>query len=197
VFESPGPQEYPPPRDTWQFPPPLVSTRWKWVSVLAGLLGLAAAGAMIAFLVVAGTDDFPGVIDDERLIETVGTSCELMTRTVSSMPPSGTPEGRAATIIDQNRAVREMVEQIRSEREAQIRDDRPAEEWLRDWERLVETRRDYARELLRDPNASLEVPVDADGDDITERMDDVWGGESVCRVPDALTTSGRGGRSGI
>ncbi|MET0468936.1 MAG: hypothetical protein ABWZ87_09350 [Aeromicrobium sp.] len=197
MFEPPGSPEYPPRHDTWQFPPPPVPTRWKWVAVLAGLLGLVASGAMLTFVIVVGNEDFPGVIDDEKLTDTVAETCRLMTRTVASMPPVGTPEGRAATVADQNRAVEQMVRSIRSQRAAEIRDDRPAELWLRDWDRLIEARNDYARALLRDPNASLELPVDADGHDITERMDDVWVGDSACRVPEALTTSGSGNRSDV
>jgi hypothetical protein len=195
VFESPWPRGYPPPRNTWQFPPPLVPRRWKWAAVLAGLLGLTAGVAMTTLVVVVGNDDFPGVIDDASLTDTVASQCELMTRTVLSMPLDGTPERRADTIRDQNRAVTLMVRQIRAERAEEIRADRPAEEWLRDWDRLVDARAEWARELLSDPNASLELPVDGDGDDITERMDDVWAAESACEVPDAIASPGGESRS--
>jgi hypothetical protein len=163
-----------------------VPRRWKWVAVLAGLLGLAAGVAMTALVVVVGDDDFPGLIDDASL-----------TDTVASMPLDGTPERRAATIRDQNRAVTLMVRQIRAERADEIRADRPAEAWLRDWDRLVDARADWARELLSDPNASLELPVDGDGDDITERMDDVWAAESACEVPDALASPGSESQSDV
>lgn len=197
VFESQGLPEYPPRQDTWQFPPPQVSTRWKWLAVAAGTVGLLAAATLLTVTIVLGSKDFPGVIDDEDLTDTVASECALMTLTVRSMPLGGTPEQRAETILDQNRAVEEMVRTIRSERAAEIRDDRPAEQWLRDWERLVDARRGYARELLRDPNASLELPLDADGDEITERMDDVWIGDPACEVPDELSSPGAGSRSAV
>lgn len=197
MFASQGPPEYPPRHDTWQFPPPMVPARWKWLAVLAGILGLLAAGTMLTFAIVVGSRDFPGVIDDEQLTDTVASECALMTLTVRSMPLGGTPESRAATIVDQNRAVEVMVLTIRSERTTEIRADRPAEEWLRDWERLVDARESYARELLRDPNASLELPLDADGDVIIERMNDVWIGEPICEVPDELASPGAESRSAV
>ena len=197
MFESEGVPAYPPRHTTWQFPPPPVPTRWKWIAVLAGLLGLVGGGALLTTLIVLGDKDLPGVIDDERLTQTVALQCSLMTQTVESMPTDGSPERRAATIADQNRAIELMVEAIREDRADEIRDDRPAEQWLRDWGRLVEARESYARQLLRDPNASLDLPVDGDGDDITERMDDVWLSSSPCDVPDVLAQSGAGSRSAV
>jgi hypothetical protein len=197
VFESQGLPTYPPRRDTWQFPPPPVRTRWKWLAVLAGLLGLVAAGGLLTVAIVLGNDDLPGVIDDPRLTDTVALQCGLMVRTVESMPADGSPERRAAIIKDQNRAVEQMVEAIREDRSDEIRDDRPAEQWLRDWTRLVDARSTYARQLLRDPNASLEVPVDEDGDEIVERMDDVWLGSPACEVPDVLAGSDSESRSAV
>jgi hypothetical protein len=177
---------YPPDRNTWQFPPPPVPRRYRWVAVLASLTGFAAAIAMLTVSIVVGTRDYPGVIDDKKLTGTIASACELMTRTVESMPVNGSPERRGATIGDQNRAVEKMLDTIRSRRPAEIRDDRPAEQWLRDWESLVEARKRLARELLRDPNTSLEVPLDPDGNEITERMNDVWANNSACEVPAAL-----------
>lgn len=186
VFDSPGTPGYPPPRDTWEFPPPEVSTRWKWVAAFAGVTGLLVAGGLAAALIVLGTEDFPGLIDDERLTDTIAAECKVMTSTVASMPLSGGTPDQARTIRSQNRAVEVMVRSVRSANAKEIRDDRPAEQWLDDWERLVEARADYARELLDDPRATLEVPLDPDGDEITERMNDVWLGESGCEVPDVL-----------
>ena len=197
MFEQPGQPPYPPHRTTWQFPPPPVPTRWKWLAVLAGLLGLIVASGLLTVAVVLGSDDLPGVIDDPRLTDTVALQCGLMIRTVESMPLDGSPERRAATIGDQNRAVEEMVEAIREDRSDEIRDDRPAEQWLRDWGRLVDARTEYARQLLDDPNASLDLPVDEDGDEIVERMDAVWLGAPACEVPDALTGSDSESRSDV
>jgi hypothetical protein len=197
VFESQGLPEYPPRRNTWEFPAPPVQKRWKWIAALSSVLGLAAAGAMITVLVLTDTDDFPGLIDDQQLTDTVASECELMTRTVESMPLTGSPERQAATIADQNQAVETMVDAIRASRAVEVRDDRPAEDWLSDWELLVEVRAGYARELLRDPNASLRVPLDSDGDEITERMNDVWAGSPVCEVPEVLVRPSSGSVSDV
>jgi hypothetical protein len=197
VFDADGKPAYPPRQDTWQFPPPPLQKRWKWLAVLATVLGVLAGSAMLTAVIVLADDDYPGLIDDERLTATVATQCGLMTATVESIPPGGTPERRAATIADQNRAIQRMVESIRARRTAEIRDDRPAEQWLQDWDRLVEARRQFARALQRDPNASLEVPVDDDGVEITQRMNDVWADDTACEVPEVLVTSDAESRSDV
>ncbi|MCD9198371.1 hypothetical protein [Aeromicrobium wangtongii] len=185
MLDAPGPG-YPPPRNTWQFPPPEVRTRWKWIAALATVLGLVGAAGLTTLLVVLGSQDFSGLIEDEELTDTIASQCELMTATIDSMPLSGSTPQQAATIVDQNRAVELMVLAIRRENAREVRDDEPAEQWLQDWERLVDARERYARRLLRDPEASLEVPRDADGHKITERMNDVWLGDPACTVPRTL-----------
>ena len=197
VFDAPGTPGYPPPRNTWEFPPPEVSRAWKWIAVLVGIGGLLAAGTLTTLLVVFATDDFAGFIEDEDLTDTISSQCVLMTLTVESLPITGSTPQQAAAITDQNRAVEIMVQAIRSAHPTKIREDDPAEQWLRDWERLVDARATYAEELLRDPGASLSVPTDADGNDITDRMDDVWLGESVCEVPDVLASPYTDAYSGV
>lgn len=187
MFDAPGTPAYPPPHDTWRFPPPEVPTRWKWIAVAVGVLALVVAVAMVATIVTHVEEDPAGFIDDQGLIKTVRSECELMNRTVDALPLTGGTQRQAATIADQDRAVEVMVRSIRAERAAEIRQDRPAEQWLRDWQRLVDARELYARQLLRNPRASLAVPLDDRGIEITVRMRDVWLGESECEVPSVLS----------
>lgn len=197
MFDSPGAPAYPPARNTWEFPPPELRKRWKWLAVLVGLLGLAVSSALIAVVVAVGGDDSPGLIEDAALLDSIADQCSIMTSTVESMPTSGSPQRRAVTIADQSRAVELMVAAIRADHPETVLNDQPAEQWLQDWEQLVQSRDEYALALLRDPNASFEVPLDPDGDPITDRMADVWLGYPVCEVPTELTATSTEPRSAI
>lgn len=197
MFDSPGAPVYPPARNTWEFPPPELRTRWKWLAVLTGFVGLVVSGALITVLVVVGGDDSPGFIEDAALLDSIADQCSIMTATVESMPVGGPPQRRAATIADQGRAVELMTAAIRADHPETVLNDQPAEQWLQDWEQLVQSRDGYALELLRDPNASWDVPLDPDGDPITDRMADVWLGYPVCEVPAELTTTSADVRSDV
>lgn len=132
--------------------------------------------------------DSPVHIDDDRLTGAIANHCALMTSTVAALPVTGTAQRRSDAIRDQDRAIRLMLDSIREDAPDAIQADRPAARWLRDWDRLVGAREVLAAELLRDPNAALHVPVDADGRPVTERMDDVWPGDPVCPVPPAIAS---------
>ncbi len=186
VPDATGGPAYPPDRTTWEFPPPPTSARWVWIAVLATLTGLVVAGGLVVVVARLGSGDLPGVIDDEALVTTIAVECSLMTSTVDALPVYGTAQQQSDTIRDQDRAVRLMVDAIRTDAAAEITRDRPAEQWLDDWDRLVAARERLARRLLRDPNASLAVPRDDDGDPVTERMDAVWIGDPACEVPTTI-----------
>lgn len=197
MLDTDGLPDYPPQTNAWTFPPPEVSRRWAWAAVLASVAAALLAGAMVTFLVVVSQDDFPGIIEDEELVSTISRECSLMTQTVESMPLSGPVERKAAVLRDQNRAIQNMLEAIRERRADEIVADKPAEQWLRDWELLIDARRDYSRELRRDPNATLVVPEDENGDEITERMRDVWLGPVACEVPTVLSDPEAAARNSI
>ncbi|MFC5678399.1 hypothetical protein [Aeromicrobium endophyticum] len=180
---------YPPERNTWQFDPPVVSTGWRWLAGAVGVVGLLASGVLVVVLASSDSGDSPTTIDDDRLTSVIAAHCALMTSTVASLPVTGTAQRRSDAIRDQDRAIRIMLGSIRDDAPSAIRADRPAERWLRDWDRLVGAREVLAAELLRDPNAVLEVPLDADGAPLTDRMDDVWPGDPVCPVPTAIASA--------
>jgi hypothetical protein len=187
VFDSGGLPDYPPQRNAWQFPPPPISKRWKWAAIAAMVAGLVGGTALIATVVVVGSNGVPGAIDNSRLLSVIQRECDRMTSTVESMPVAGPPLRRAQTIAEQDRAVRNMVDAIRGGVDGDvIRDDEPAVDWLRDWDRLVEARETYAERLVRGSTADLEIPQDAHGEDVDVRMDDVWIGDPACEVPQVL-----------
>jgi hypothetical protein len=180
---------YPPERDAWQFPAPTVATGRRWLAAVAALAAVLVAGGLVVAIAHADSGDRPDVIDDDGLTRSIATHCALMTSTVGSLPVTGTAQRRSDAIRDQNRAIRIMLDSIRDDAPDAIRTDDPAERWLRDWDRLVGAREVLAGELLRDPNASLDVPVDANGDPVTRRMDDVWRDDPVCPVPPAVASA--------
>lgn len=141
---------------------------------------------MVAVAIAVGSSGIPSAIDNARLISVIERECRMMTSTVESMPVGGSPSNQARTITDQNRAVEQMVDKIRAEGPKVIDDDRPAAEWLEDWERLVAARAAFA-ELIRDGSRpDLDIPEDARGEDIDVRMGEVWLGKSSCDVPEVL-----------
>lgn len=184
---------YPPAQSSWQFaPPPRRTSRRRTAALVSlGVVLTAIAAASVAALITIGVaiaqSTTPTTIDDDALTQTIAEECVVMESTVESMPVYGTAQQQADAILDQNRAVEVMIEAIRSKRADEIRTDPPADQWLDDWQTLVDARAELADELLSDPNASLVVPVDRDGDPITERMDDVWPFVPTCTVPVTLT----------
>lgn len=186
MLETEGLPPYPPARDAWQFPPPAVQKRWKWVAVSTMLLGLAASVFLVTALVELDSRDARGVIDDEELVSIIGRECALMTSTVDSMPVTGTLREQGQTIIDQNRAISLMVTTIEGAAGDLIATDRPAKQWLADWTTLVDARNRYVIAGLRDDAARFSVPTDPDGDPLPDRMNDVFLDDSTCEVPRTL-----------
>lgn len=189
VLDSQGLPDYPPAHNAWEFPPPPVSARWKWVAITLSVVASFAAMAMTIVAVVVGTDDYPGIIQDPDLIAVIGEECDLMTSTVESISIEGSVRAQAGAIIDQNRAVTIMLDSIRADGGDALDDDRPTRQWLADWQRLVDARTAYAADLTSGAAGDLEVPLDEDGDQIDRRMEDVWIDEpGACDVPSVLVS---------
>ncbi|MRJ77007.1 hypothetical protein GEV29_10690 [Aeromicrobium sp. SMF47] len=186
---------YPPARDAWQFPPPPVHRRWKWVAISAGALALAAAVFLITAVVELEGRDAPGLIEDEELVSIIDRECELMSSTVASMPVTGTPREQGQTIIDQNLAISRMLSAIEGRAGDRIDADRPARMWLDDWTTLVDARNRYVLAELEDGSARFRVPRDPDGHPLPERMNDAFLDDGTCAVPKALLSPYPAGRT--
>ena len=183
VQVTPESRPYPP--DTvWRFPPPPVSRLWLVAAIVAGVLGLSAAGAGFTYLAVNVERDIPGFINNEQVLKVAVRECRLMTSTVEGFITDGTPDDLLDVLGDQNTAVTMMIERIRS-LESKVREsDRPLEAWLADWEALVTRREHYLARQRRGVDAEFRVPRSPDGQPINERMDTA--AEDVCDVPDVL-----------
>ncbi|AXT85178.1 hypothetical protein C6I20_08250 [Aeromicrobium sp. A1-2] len=188
MFESRGLPDYPPPRNAWEYPPPPISRRWKWVAILAGLAGLAGGSSLLVTAIVLGTSGAPGIIDDEDLIRVIERECRTMTESVESTRLIGSLPQQARAIQQQNRAVSRMVSAIERGRAQAIREDRPTEQWLADWRAIVEARNRFVLELVENGAASFDMPLDPDGVPVNVRMEDAWLAESSCDVPSVLVS---------
>ena len=186
VFESRGLPEYPPPHNAWQYPPPPISRRWKWVAILTSSLGLVAGSGLLVSAIVLSTAGAPGLIDDQGLIRVIKRECRAMTEAVESTPLVGPLRVQARTIQEQNLAVTRMISQIERGRGQAIRDDRPTEQWLADWVEIVDARNRFVLELVENGSGAFDMPVDRDGVPIDVRMRDVWIGDVACEVPAVL-----------
>lgn len=175
---------YPPPRNAWEFPPPPVNPRWKWLAIAVSTFSVAAVIALVTVMITIADDDIPGLIDDAELVSVITQECDIMRSSVESMPIAGDARQQAAILADQNKAVENMVAAIREVDESVIRADRPAEDWLADWERLVAARESYADLVLQGEVPDLEIPRDSSGERIYLRMNDVWLDDPPrCMVP--------------
>ncbi|VXB32784.1 hypothetical protein [Aeromicrobium sp. 9AM] len=187
MFDSRGLPSYPPAQNAWQFPPPPVSPRWRWVAIAAMVFSLIAGATMLTIAIAAGSASAPGLIDDSELISVIESECDQMTTTVESLPIHGSASRQAQSILEQNAAVIDMVRDIREEARNLLTSDPPSNEWLTDWDRLVEARKAYAQEiLLGGTAASFDIPTDEHGNEIDLRMNDAFLGAPACEVPSVL-----------
>lgn len=182
---QPPPVTYPPPVQRWRFAEPPVRRRWFWVAVVGGPAAVLAMVVAFGAMVVLEVGDSPGLIDDPEVMSAVDDECRSMTSTVEGLPLAGGPGEQARRIIDQNDAVEQMVEAIRELGSDVLARDRPTQEWLADWDRLVEARATFARDLATETRATLDVPR-VDGQSITDRMDEATL-LIECVVPEELT----------
>jgi len=150
------------------------------------VVGLIAGTTMLVVAIKVGSSSAPGLIDDPELISVIERECHQMTTSVESLPIHGTPRRQAQTIARQNVAIEDMVDDIRSVGQDTLASDPPTDEWLADWDRLVDAREAYAEEVLDGAFAQLKVPTDDRGADIDIRMDDVFLDSSTCMVPEVL-----------
>lgn len=195
-METDGLPAYPPARNAWDYPPPPISPRWKWVAIAAGFLSLVAATALVAVAISVTSRDNTGLIEDARLLDAISRECAIMTFTIESTPLSGDVRQQVAIIRDQDAAVATMVEAIRELDPHVLADDKPTAGWLDDWDRLVGARETLAAGLEEDLGLEIVIPKDEKGHPIDERMDKaLLGGE--CTVPADLLDPNRANNATI
>lgn len=184
--QTPGRPPYPPERNVWQYPPPPIERRWLWVAILAVVSSLVAAVGLAVTAGFVASKDFPSLIENHTLLTVIDRECSAMTASVRKTPVDGTPKHQVAILADQNRAVEMMVQDIRMVDPAIRNADKPTDEWLADWGRLIDARESYAALVLGGNKPNLRIPRDGDGDRIHLRMNHVWLESRVCSVPSEL-----------
>ena len=177
---------YPPERNAWDYPPPAISRRWIWAPIAAVVAAAMAATALVISAVVIMGKDFPGMIEDSQIISVIERECDIMTETVRSMPIEGTASEQADIVADQNKAVANMLIEIRKLDDDVLKGDPPTNAWLDDWDALIVAREAYAEQRRDGYEANLRIPRDADGEQIQQRMDVVWLTTPACEVPEEL-----------
>lgn len=177
---------YPPARNAWEFPPPPISRRWRWAPIAAVTLSAIAAAALIVSAVVIMNKDFPEMIEDGRIVSVIDRECDIMIETVKSMPITGSPAEQADVIADQDKAIANMLAEIRKLDNDVLKADPPTIAWLDDWDALIAAREGFAEQRRNGYETDLRIPRDAHGDRIHERMDAVWLTSPVCEVPEEL-----------
>ncbi|MEO6606595.1 MAG: hypothetical protein ABIN55_13410 [Aeromicrobium sp.] len=177
---------YPPAHNAWEYPPPPISRRWFWAPVLVVVLAIAASVGLIISAVVIMRKDFPEIIEDDQIVSVIDRECSIMIETVMSMPIKGTPTEQAAIVVDQNKAIANMLTEIRKVGSDVLNADPPTNAWLDDWDALIAAREAFAEQRRDGYDTRLRVPRDNHGDRIYERMDLVWLTSPVCEVPDEL-----------
>ena len=150
------------------------------------MFGLVAGTTLLVVAITVGSTSAPGLIDDPEVVSVIKRECGQMTASVESLPIHGTPRRQAQTIARQNVAIEDMVADIRDVGPDALASDPPTDEWLADWDRLIEAREAYAEHLLDGAVVPFRVPYDEDGRHISVRMDDVFIDRSVCEVPEVL-----------
>ena len=185
----PAPLEpYPPQVDAWRFPPPPVSRRWVWAAVIGSVVALAAIVAMVVGIAVVATTDLEASLDDPEIIDAVDAGCEEIESIADLVEIDSLDVDRPSRITLQNEVLQQVVDTWTG-LDADLRaSDVPFDEWVADWQRLIDARVDYLADFERNPR-TLFIEPRVDGKRLSERMDAV---NSGCQVPESLLAPDEG-----
>ncbi|WP_229054207.1 hypothetical protein [Aeromicrobium sp. Leaf350] len=178
---------YPPHHDAWRYPPPPVSRHWLWVAIGGGVVALVAIIAFFTSLVVTSASDLPASVDDPEILDAIDSGCSTLDQ-VRTIDVDSLDIDRVARIEAQTTIVRDVLAGW-LELDADLRaSDEPFDDWLDDWQRIVDARDAYVVDLQGNPDATFDEP-EVDGEPIVDRMDAVMTG---CSVPITLLSPDAG-----
>ncbi|MFT4298666.1 MAG: hypothetical protein QM597_03385 [Aeromicrobium sp.] len=179
---------YPPREDAWRFPPPPVSPRWLWVAIGAVVTTAVTLIALVVTLVTISLRDLPASVDDFELVDAISEGCDALYDGVESVEVNSIGIDRIDRLEHQNSVLQQVLADWLALDSDLRASDEPFDEWLGDWQLLLDARTAYIEELRGNPSATFAEPKDGDTV-IAERMDRVSTG---CLVPDSLLHPDKG-----
>jgi hypothetical protein len=124
------------------------------------------------------------LIDRPDVAERADEACASMRAELAQMATSGTGSAEIASRVRQeNEVVRRFVQSVRALGRPALKDDSPAEAWLRDWENLVAARDHFAYDLIQGTTGTAPTVPTVNGVPIIKRMNEVG---IACRVPSQI-----------
>jgi hypothetical protein len=120
--------------------------RGRKVTILVLVLsGVMAALWVFGPILFAGRDD-PTALDSGPVRKTVLAACTQLRADLAALPAQMATPDRADA---ENRAVEQLIGRVRALGPDALAHDTPVEQWLGDWEQIVATRRQAARDGKR------------------------------------------------
>lgn len=142
------------------------------------VIGGGVAIWVLGFMVYAGHDRLE-LIDLPEVRDRADAACASMAGVPGSTNGFAVPDPE--TILAENESVSSMAASVKSLGAKVLNDDRPTNEWLKDWGTLVNLRIGYSEELRLNPSAAKPQIPEIDGVPISRRMERV---ALECRIPD-------------
>lgn len=147
-----------------------------WVIALLIVASIGFVALSVRGFWIYANHDRLELIDRTDVVAAVESACADLDRGVAELQTDGAKvagRARAERIDAENDTIGRMVARVKELGREVLEDDRPTQAWLRDWETLAATRRDYAAALRTNAvTPPPKVPTD-EGSPITERRGDV------------------------
>jgi len=136
------------------------------VTVTLVLAGLAAS--IIFYARVSGEAHDVFALDDDVVRGAAASACLAVSQALDQAGPD-----RVRRIAEGNVAIGGLVDAMEALGEPRLEEDRPAIDWIRDWEALAEARAEYSKVLVAGGDEPFLSPQTDDGYPITTRMVEV------------------------
>ena len=171
-----------PPVDTQSYPPVERRRPWPWILGLVAIISVVL-GSWAIFSPYL-THDRPELIEDKEIFEAIAEPCRDLNKVADDIRVAGSPIARAAALATISTAARAVPAALDRFDAADLADDLPAADWVRDWDTLLDAVDAYVVQLRSEAEATFKTPETVDGYSIVGRMD--IAAEPTCKVPQAL-----------
>jgi hypothetical protein len=130
---------------------------------------LALVGFWIWILSGAPSKNNPDRVDDRTLMTTTRNRCKQALKAIDALPPAAetrTAVARAAVVDEATTILDQLIDRIEADAPRTGDDAVRFRGWIRDWRTYLTDRREYTRQLRRDPGARLLLDVNKAGDSV-------------------------------